>query len=203
MINAPPPQIQTPQAKIRKEHSHPLFLSHIQNIHKTVRNRGLKCPANSMHVSISALLLIQALASTTKAPAGLPASHLVHLYSVLHKADRDLSRNANQSVLLCRELPVAFFPHLRFNLSCVQVSLKSWLARLLSLTSSHTFSGSLLLNLARLLLFCYWRVIIIFCMWSVFFCCFLPCITVFHRDPQDWHKHLNLWQQSWVQRAIL
>lgn len=85
-----------------------LFLSHIQNIHKTVRNRGLKCPANSMHVSISALLLIQALASTTKTPAGLPASHLVHLYSVLHKADRDLSRNANWSVLLCRKPPVAF-----------------------------------------------------------------------------------------------
>lgn len=106
MINALP--IQTAQAKIRKEHSHRLFLSHIQNIHKIVRNRGLKCPANSMHVSISALLLIQALASTIKTPAGLPASHLVHLYSVLHKADRDLSRNANRSVLLCRELPVAF-----------------------------------------------------------------------------------------------
>lgn len=66
------------------------------------------CSTNSMHVSISALLLIQALASTAKIPAGLPASHLLHLYSVLHEADKEIFLEKQIGPLLCRELPVAF-----------------------------------------------------------------------------------------------
>lgn len=160
MKNAP--QIQTPQAKIRKEHRHPLFLSHIRNIHKIVRDRGLKCPAKSMHVSISALLLIQALACTTKIPAGLLASHLLHLYLVLHEAGKEIFLEMPIGPCYCVGNFLRLSTHFILNLSCVQASLKSWLARLLGLTSSHTFSGSLLLNLASLPLFCYWRVIIMF-----------------------------------------
>lgn len=159
MKNAP--QIQTPQAKIRKEHSHPLFLSHLRNIHKIVRDRGLKCPANSMHVSISALLLIQAFASATQISAGLPASHLLHLYSVLHEADKEIFLEMQIGPCYWVGNFLWLSTHFKLNLSCVQASLKSWLARLLGPTWSHTFSGSLLLNLARLPLFCYWRVIII------------------------------------------
>lgn len=82
------------------------------------------CSANSTHISVS-ILLIQALASTTKISAGLPASHLAHLYSVLHEADKEVFLKMQISSCHCVRNFLWLSTHFKHNLPCFQVSLTS------------------------------------------------------------------------------